>query len=99
VLANFVSLYKSGIKLRAESIFIPEYIDCGEIENIVRFIGGVDHSLPYRICAYIPAGDNPWRRPTVEEIEAAVMVARRHLTEVSYLTGNEQLKYEVIRMV
>lgn len=99
VLANFVSLYKSGIKLRAGSIFIPEYMDCGEIEKIARFIGGVDQSLPYRICAYIPAGDNPWRRPTVEETEAAVTVARQHLTEVSCLTGNEELKYEVMRIV
>ena len=98
-LANFVSLYKSGIKLRAESIFIPEYIDCSEIENIARFIGGVDQSLPYRIDAYVPSGDNPWRRPTIKEMEAAVMVARRHLTEVSCLTGNEQLKYEVVRIV
>jgi pyruvate-formate lyase-activating enzyme len=98
-LANFVSLYKSGGKLRAESIFIPEYIDCGEIENITRFLGEVDKSLPYRIDAYVPASDNQWRRPTIEEMEAAVMVARRHLTEVSCLTGNEGLKYEVVRIV
>jgi len=98
-LVNFASLYKSGVKLRAESIFIPEYIDCDEIENIARFIGGVDRRLPYRIDAYIPAGDNPWRRPTVEEMEAAVRVARQHLTEVSCLTGNEELKHEVIRII
>lgn len=97
-LANFVSLYKSGIKLRAESIFIPEYIDCGEIENIAQFISGGDKSLPYRIDAYIPAGDNPWRR-TIEEMETAVRMAKQHLTEVSCLTGNEQLKYEVVRIV
>ncbi|MDI6815096.1 MAG: radical SAM protein [Dehalococcoidales bacterium] len=98
-LANFVSLYKSGFKLRAESIFIPEYIDCPEIERIAKFIAELDKSIPYRIDAYIPVGDNPWRRPTIEEMEVAVMVARRHLTEVSCLTGNEELKYEVIRIV
>ena len=98
-LVNFVSLYKSGIKLRAESIFIPEYIDCPEIERIAKFIAEVGKSIPYRIDAYIPAGDNPWRRPTIEELKAAVTMARRHLTEVSCLTGNEQLKYEVIRVV
>ena len=98
-LANFVSLYKSGVKLRAESIFIPEYIDCPEIERIAKFIAEVDKSIPYMIDAYIPAGDNPWRRPTIKEMEAAVIVARQHLTEVSCLTGNEQLKYEVVRIV
>lgn len=98
-LANFVSLYKSGIKLRAESIFIPEYIDCPEIERIAKFIAEVGKNIPYKIDAYIPAGDNPWRRPTVKEMEAAVRVARQHLTEVSCLTGNEEQKYEVIRIV
>ena len=97
-LANFLSLYKSGVKLRAESIFIPEYIDCGEIENIARFISRVDRSLPYRIDAYIPAGDNLWQRPTVEEMEAAVKVARQHLTEVSCITGKGESKYEVVRI-
>lgn len=98
-LANFVSLYKSGVKLRAESIFIPEYIDCAEIELIAKFIASVDKSIPYRIDAYIPIGDNPWRRPTIEEMEVAVKVARQYLTEVSCLTGNEGLQYEVIRII
>ncbi len=45
-LENFVSLYKSGIKLRAESIFIPEYIDSLEIDHIAMFIGGVITAIP-----------------------------------------------------
>jgi len=97
-LVNFASLYKSGIKLRAESIFIPEYIDCPEIERIAKFIAEIGKSIPYKIDAYIPAGDKPWRRPTIEEMEAAVTVARQHLTEGSCLTGNEELKYEVVRI-
>jgi len=97
-LKNFVTLYKSGIKLRTESVFIPEYIDGPEIENIARFIAGIDRSIPYRIDAYIPIGDNPWRRPTPQETENAASLARQHLTNVSYLTGNEDLKYEVVRI-
>jgi len=98
-LDNFISLYKSGVKLRAESIFIPEYIEYEEIENIARFIAQVDKSIPYRIDAYLPVADNPWRRPTSDEMKAAVTAARRFLNNVSCLTGNEELKYKVIRIV
>ena len=97
-LNNFVRLNQSGIMLRAESIFIPEYIDFLEIENIARFIGEVNKAIPCRIDAYIPVGDNPWRRPTPEELEEAASVAKRHLLNVSYLTGNEDLKFEVLRI-
>jgi pyruvate-formate lyase-activating enzyme len=97
-LDNFMTLHKSGVKLRTESVYIPEYIDGPEIENIARFIAGVDRSIPHRIDAYLPIGDNPWRRPTPREIENAARVAMKHLLDVSYLTGNEDLKYEVIRI-
>ena len=97
-LRNFVRLNQSGVRLRAESIFIPEYIDFLEIENIARFIGGVNKAIPYRIDAYIPVGDSPWRRPTPEEVEQAATVAKRHLLNVSHLTGNEDLKFEVLRI-
>ena len=97
-LNNFISLYNSGIRLRAESVLIPEYIDYLEIENTARFIAMVDKSIPYRIDAYIPIGDNPWRRPTSLEMEKAVNIARKHLLDVSCLTGNEDLKFEVLRV-
>jgi len=97
-LENLVKLYKSGVKLRTESIFIPEYIDEPEIENIARFIAGVDASIPYRIDAYIPIGDNPWRRSTPGEIKNAASLASKYLRNVSYLTGTEDLKYEVARV-
>lgn len=98
-LANFIFLYESGVKLRAESIFIPEYIEYDEIERIAQFIAHVDKSIPYRIDAYIPMVDNPWRRPTTDEMAAAVATARKHLNNVSCLSGNEELKHKVIRLV
>ena len=98
-LNNFVRLNQSDIRLRAESIFIPEYIDYTEIENIARFIAEVNRAIPYKIDAYIPVGDNPWRRPTPEEVEEAVTVAKRHLLNVSHLTGHEDLKFEVLRIL
>ena len=97
-LENFIKLYQSGIKLRAESVFIPEYIDYSETENIAKFIAEVDKSIPYRIDAYIPIGDNPWRRPAPQEIEKAASIAQKYLLNVSCLTGNEDLKFEVVRV-
>jgi pyruvate formate lyase activating enzyme len=97
-LDNFIGLYQSGIKLRTESIFIPDYIDCLEIEHIARFIARVDRNIPYRIDAYIPVSDNPWRRPTSQEMKEAVSVAQRYLVNVSCLTGNEALKFDVLRV-
>ena len=97
-LKNLADFYNSGVKLRTESIFIPEYIDGSEIEKIARYISSVDKDIPYRIDAYIPIGDNPWRRPTSEEIENAASAARKCLNNVSYLAGTEDLKYEVVRI-
>jgi len=94
-LENFARLYQSGIKLGAESVFIPEYIDYLEIKNIAKFIAEVDRKIPYRIDAYIPIGDNPWRRPISNETERAVGIARKYLLNVSCLTGSEDLKFEV----
>jgi pyruvate formate lyase activating enzyme len=96
-LKNFARLNQSGIRLRAESIFIPDYIDFLEIENVAKFIGGVNKTIPYRIDAYIPVGDNPWRRPIPKEVEEAAAIAKKHLFNVSYLTGSEDLKFEVVR--
>jgi pyruvate formate lyase activating enzyme len=97
-LENFIKLFQSGVKLRTESIFIPGYIDGPEIEKVARFIAGVDRNIPYRIDAYIPIGENSWRRPEPGEIEKAADLARKYLSNVTYLTGKEDLKYEIIRI-
>ena len=98
-LDNFLSLYKSGVKLRAESIFIPEYIEHNEIENIAKFIAPIDKNIPYRVDAYLQVAGNPWQRPSIDEMKAAVTAAKRHLNNVSCLTGNEELRNKVIRII
>jgi pyruvate-formate lyase-activating enzyme len=95
---NFFKIYSMGKRLRAESVFIPDYIDCSEIEDIAKFIAQIDRRIPYRIDAYFPAGRNPWRRATPEEVEKAVRIARRHLSNVSCLRGDEELKFDVFRL-
>lgn len=98
-LENFVKYYRSNVKLRSESILIPGYIDCEEIEKIARFIAGVDPDIPYRIDGYIPVPGTPWRCPTPKKMEKAVNVARKHLTDVSCLKGSESLQGEVVKIV
>jgi pyruvate-formate lyase-activating enzyme len=97
-LANFVLLHWMGVRLRAETIFIPDYVDYAEIEDIAKFIATVDPEIPYRIDAYLPVGDSPWRRPTPNEMEKACAVAGKYLKNVSCLRGNEPLAYEVERI-
>ena len=86
ILNNFIALYSSGKKLQAETVLIPDYIDALEIERIARFIAGVDRNIPFRIDAYFPVGNNPWRAATTQEVEEAASLARKHLNTVSCLT-------------
>lgn len=95
---NFLRIYSMGKRLRAESVLIPEYIDEPEIERISRFIAGIDRRIPYRIDAYFPAGKNPWRRATPEDVERGVKIARRFLADVSCIRGDEELRFEVVRI-
>lgn len=97
-LRNFRKLYEIGKRLSAESILIPGYIDKKEIGRIAAFISSVHCSIPYRIDAYLPVGDNPWRRPTIKEVHEACDEARKYLANVSFITGNEELKFRVERI-
>lgn len=98
ILENFRKYYETGVRLRAESVLIPKYIDVDEIEKIAKFIASVDENIPYRIDAYIPVEGAPWRKPTLNEIRRAVERARRYLKRVSYLSGNEKVIGNIIKL-
>lgn len=105
VLQNFAEVYDMGIKLRAESVFIPGLIDIKETEKIAQYVASIDNNIPYRIDAYFESGgDNPWRRATPEEMKSAVEVAKKHLNHVSCTQQTvaklekKDLMYEVIRL-
>jgi len=84
VLKNFVRIYEAGIELDASSVFIPEYIDCEEIEKIADFIANVDPKIPYHIIGYVPVPGSPWRGATREGVERAAQTARKHLSTVTF---------------
>jgi pyruvate-formate lyase-activating enzyme len=101
---NFKKYFDSGVNLKAESVFIPGFIDVKETEKIAKFIAGVNHEIPYRIDAYFESGDNDWCHPSAEEIKGAVEAAKKHLKNV-YSTQQtkrdltkEDLFYEVTRL-
>jgi len=105
LLDNFTEVYQTpGVKLRAESVFIPGYIGFGETDRIARFIASVDKDIPYRIDAYFESGDNPWRKPTPEEMGDAVDLAKKHLTTVACTQQTkrelkkEDLMFEVVKL-
>ncbi len=96
ILKNCIKLYQSGMNLLVESVVIPGYIDIEETENIARFIAGVDKKIPYVLLPYFQAGNNPWRRPTPAEMEEAANIAKKHLPNVYFFRGDEEMKYETI---
>jgi len=95
ILENFVRIYLSGIPMMAETVVIPGYIDVPEVDRIARFIASVDKNLPYQLDAYLKAGDNPWRRPTVAEMDRAVEVAGKHLFHPYSYRGDEIREFGV----
>lgn len=100
VLNNFKKyVHNPNIKVRAESIFIPGYIDNTEIEKIAKFISSVDSTISYRIDGYIPYPENDrFRRPTKGEMEEAKSISEKYLQNVSILHFGTKVKHEVKRV-
>jgi pyruvate formate lyase activating enzyme len=95
ILKNLTGLLDKGVKLVVESVFIPGCIDVEETEKISKFIASLDKNMPYVLLPYFKAGNNPWRRPTREEMERAADAAGKHLANVYFFRGDEQMKYDV----
>jgi pyruvate formate lyase activating enzyme len=84
VLRNFARAYQAGVKMEASSVFIPDYVDCDEIEKVARFVAEIDPGIPYHIVGYIPVPDSPWRAPTPDEVERAAAIAKSYLFHVTF---------------
>ncbi|PPD57581.1 radical SAM protein [Dehalogenimonas etheniformans] len=95
VLENLIKTYRMGKKIIVESVLIPEYIGVEEIERIARFVASVSNEIPFIILPYFKSGENPWRRPTKQELESAALAAKQHLSTVYHFTGEEKLEWKV----
>lgn len=95
VLKNFELLNKSAIKVRAESVLIPNLIDVDEIELIAKFISFINPKIPYRIDSYIQVPNTPWQNAPLSKILKAVKLASKYLENVSYIHGSMPIKGNV----
>lgn len=102
ILRNFSSIAEARAgSLHTETVFIPGYIDGDEVLRIAGFIASVDSSIPFRIDAYLPVSNLPWRAPTVAEIcglRDRVSAVLPNATCFYGEEGNAPLAYEVARV-
>ncbi len=102
ILKNFRTINSApGIRLYAETVFIPDYVDEGEVLKIAAFIASVDRELPFRIDAYLPIPGLPWRAPSVGEIESLTEKVKEVLPRTTCFygdQGNTPLAYDIERI-
>lgn len=102
ILRNFKALAgNTRIRLYAETVFIPYYVDEAEVMKIAAFIASIDQSIPLRIDAYLPVPGESWRTPEIEELESIKNRARAILPGTTCFHGrhgDEPLVYEVRRI-
>ncbi|MGD1061098.1 MAG: radical SAM protein [Methanomassiliicoccales archaeon] len=93
VLGNIYAIHDRGIRIEVSTILIPQIVGGDEIEKIAAFVADVDPSMPFHISSYLPVPGISWRRPTREEMAAAVLAAEAHLKNVSWssLSVNDYL--------
>ena len=77
-------LHEEGIDLIVETVFIPRIVDVEEIKRIAEFLSGIDPKIKYKVNEFAPenAGTKISRRPTPEEIDTAVNIAKKSLVNV-----------------
>jgi pyruvate-formate lyase-activating enzyme len=102
IVKNFKTIAgNEKIRLYAETVFIPDYVDESEMVKIAEFIASMDRSIPFRIDAYVPIPNLPWRAPSVNEIESLAEKVKRILPRTTCFygdRGNTPLVYEVERV-
>lgn len=102
ILKNFRTISRApGIRLYAETVFIPDYVDESEVLKIAAFVASVDKELPFRIDAYLPIPGLSWRAPSVGEIESLTEKVKEALPRTTCFYGNQgktPLAYDIERI-
>ena len=90
---NFSRAFDAGMQLAANLVFVPGLVGCDELENLVKFIAGLDREIPFHIMGYIPVPGQPWQPPTDAEMAEAESLAGTYLKQVrSSRLSSEQAK-------
>ena len=104
---NFRNAFDAGMKMAANMVYIPGFVDLDELEGCVKFIASLDENIPFHIDGYIPIPGQPYRRPTDEEMIKAESLVKSYLPNCRYshLTSEEALdlsarddRFRVIRI-
>ncbi|MDD1772890.1 MAG: radical SAM protein [Methanomassiliicoccales archaeon] len=90
---NFEAAVCSGMRMKANIVYIPGYVDTDQIESLAEWIASIDVNIPFHIMGYIPVPGQTYSRPTDEQMTAVVKACRKHLKNVakSHLTSEEAL--------
>ena len=90
---NFRNAFHAGVKMAANMVYIPGFVDLDELEGCVKFISSLDREIPFHIDGYIPIPGQPHRRPTDEEMIQAEQLVKSYLPNCRYshLTSEEAL--------
>ncbi len=86
ILENFAAMHRNGLKMQAETVYIPGLIEADEVEKVAAFVASVSPDIPLRIDAYFPVPGCPWRAATPDEVNQAAELAGRFVKKVAVLT-------------
>ena len=90
---NVAAAVAAGLEIKANIVYVPGLVDVDQVEAVAAWLATLGREVPFHIMGYIPVPGQTYRRPTEEEMAAAVAACRRHLKEVgaSHLTSNQAL--------
>jgi len=93
IYGNFEAAVHAGMKMKANIVFIPGYVDVDQIESLAEWIATIDPRIPFHIMGYIPVPGQSYSRPTDEQMGTIIEACRNHLDNVkaSHLTTDEAL--------
>lgn len=93
VFGNFAAAVHAGLRMKANMVFIPGFVDVDQIEAVASWLADLDTNISFQIMGYIPVPGQPYQRPTDEQMAMAIGASRKHLRNVlsSHLTVEEAL--------
>ena len=78
VLEAIERLHRYSVDFEVETVLIPGVVDSPEIERVAEFLASISRNISLRIIRYVPVNEFA-RRPTREDLAAAVALAQEYL--------------------
>ncbi|MCL2142669.1 MAG: radical SAM protein [Methanomassiliicoccaceae archaeon] len=80
---NLERAFGNGMELSVNIIYIPGLVDIDQVEALAEYLSSFN-KIPLHIMGYIPVPGQPYRRPTIDEMEEAQRIAQKYVNEVRY---------------